>query len=136
MTFAKGLKYIVIIGAILYMTQTRPDVQYAIGVLTQFGANPGIPHLEALKHILCYLKGMAHFGLTLGGTSNGMDLIGWTDSDWAADLDMRRLTGGFVFDVAGSSVSWSSKKQPTVALSTVEAEYMAASNATKEAIWL
>jgi hypothetical protein len=89
-----------------------------------------------VKRVLRYLKGTAHFGLAFGGSDSGADLIGWTDSDWAQDVDTRRSVGGFVFDVAGGSVSWSSKKQPTVALSTVEAEYMAASNATKEAIWL
>jgi hypothetical protein len=134
--YAKGLNYLECLGGVLYATQTRPDIQHAVGVCAQFGANPGKPHMEALKRVLCYLKGTAHFGLTLGGKNDGVDLIGWTDSDWAQDLDTRRSLGGFVFDIAGGAVSWSSKKQPTVALSTAEAEYMAASNATKEAIWL
>ena len=134
--YANGLKYLEIVGAVLYATQTRPDIQYAIGVLAQFGSNPGRPHLEALKRVLRYLKGTAHFSLRLGGANSDTDLIGWTDSDWAQDIDSRRSVGGFVFEIAGGVVSWSSKKQPTVALSTVEAEYMAASNATKEAIWL
>ena len=83
-----------------------------------------------------YLKGTADFILTLGGRKEPLELVRWTDSDWAQDSDSRRSVGGFVFTIAGSPVSWSSKKQPTVALSTVEAEYMAASNAAKEAIWL
>jgi hypothetical protein len=65
-----------------------------------------------------------------------IDLIGWANSDWAQDPDSRRSITGYIFDVAGGSISWASKKQPTVVLSTVEAEYMAASNTTKEAIWL
>lgn len=134
--YAKDLKYLEIVGAVLYFTQTHPDIQYAIGVLTQFSANPGKPHLEALKRILRYLKGTAHFSLRLGGRNSDVDLVGWTDSDWAQDVDSRCSVGGFVFEVAGGMVSWSLKKQPTVALSTVEAEYMAASNASKEAIWL
>lgn len=134
--YANGLKYLEIVGAILYATQTRPDIQYAIGVLAQFGANPGRPHLEALKRVLRYLKGTAHFSLRLGGSDSDVDLVGWTDSDWAQDIDSRRSVSGFAFEIAGGFVSWSSKKQPTVALSTVEAEYMAAANATKEAIWL
>jgi hypothetical protein len=73
--------------------------------------------------------------LMLGSKDTGTDLIGWTDSDWAQDPDSRWSVGGYVFDVAGGSVSWAYKWQPTVALSTTEAEYMAASNATKEAIW-
>ena len=103
----------------------------------QSGGSPGIPHLEAAKRILRYLRGTSHFLLALGRQDHdSVDLVGWTDSNWAKDPDSRCSVGGFVFDVAGSSVSWSSKKQPTLALSTVEAEYMAASNATKEAIWL
>ncbi|KAJ3476999.1 hypothetical protein NLI96_g10770 [Meripilus lineatus] len=135
-TYANGLNYLEMVGAILYVTQTRPDIQYAVGTLAQFGSNPGKPHLEALKRVLRYLKGTAHFKLRLGGKDNTTDLVGWTDSDWAQDLDTRRSISGFTFEVAGGHVSWSSKKQPTVAHSTVEAEYMAASHATREAIWL
>jgi len=107
-----------------------------VSTLAQFSGNPGKAHFEAIKRVLRYLKGTASFGLVFGGSGNDLDLVGWTDSDWAQDPDSRRSVGGFVFDVAGGSVSWSSKKQPTVALSTVEAEYIAASNATKEPIWL
>jgi hypothetical protein len=122
--------------SVLYATQTCPDCQYAVSTLAQFSANPGKAHFEAVKRVLRYLKGTADFGLTFGGSGEGVDLIGWTDSDWAQDTDSRHSVGSFVFDVAGGSVSWSSKKQPMVALSTVEAEYMATSNATREAIWL
>ena len=84
-----------------------------------------------------YLKGTAHFGLVLRHHGEGsFDLVGWTDSSWAQDPNSHHSVGGFVFHVAGSSVSWSSKRQPTVTSSTVEAEYMASSNAMKEAIWL
>ena len=77
-----------------------------------------------------------HFSLTLGGKNDSINLISWTDSDWAQDPDSWCSISSYVFDIAGSSVSWASKKQPTVALSTVEAKYMAALNATKKAIWL
>ena len=106
-------------------------------VVSQFGSNPGKSHLKAAKRILCYLKGTANLALTLGSSgSESVDLVGWTDSNWAQDPDSRQSIGGFLFEIAGGSVSWSAKKQPTVALSTIEAEYMAAANATKEAIWL
>ena len=135
--YANGIHYLEIVGSLLYATQTRPDIQFPVGLISQFGGNPGKPHLEAAKRIMRYLKGTAHFGLVLGRRGEGsFDVVGWTDSSWAQDPDSRRSVGGFVFDVAGSSVSWSSKRQPTVALSTVEAEYMASLNATKEAIWL
>jgi len=66
----------------------------------------------------------------------GFDLVGWTESNWAQDPDDRRSTSGFAFDVGEGVISWSSKKQPTVATSSVEAEYIASANATKEAVWL
>ena len=134
--FSGGFRYLECLGGILYAMHTCPDIQYATGVCTQFSANPGKPHLIALKRILRYLKGTIGYRLVLGGKNDGADIVGWTDSDWAQNLDDRRSIAGFVFDVAGGTVSWSSKKQPTVALSTVEAEYMASVNATKEAIWL
>ena len=135
--YASGLHYLEIVGALLYATQTHPDIQYAVSVVSQFGSNPGKSHLEAAKRILCYLKGTANLALTLGSSgSESVDLVGWTDFNWAQDPDSCRSIGGFLFKIAGGSVSWSAKKQPTVALSTVEAEYMAAANVTKEAIWL
>lgn len=135
--YANGVHYLALVGSLLYATQTRPDIQFAVGLVSQFSRNPGKPHLTAAKRILGYLGGTADFRLTLGGRNNKeVDIVGWTDSDWAQDPDNRRSVGGFTFDVAGGVVSWSSKKQATVALSTAEAEYMAASNATKEAVWL
>jgi len=98
-------------------------MDYATSTLAQFSSNPGKVHYEAVNRVLRYLKGTPHFGLTLGGSNNlkGVDLIGWT-ADWGKDPSTRRSIGGFVFDIAGGSVSCSSKKQPTVALSTLEAE--------------
>lgn len=134
---ANGIKYLSLVGSILYAAQTCPDIQFPIGLVAQFRGNPGKAHLEAAKRILRYLKGTTHYQLVLGRQGDkAINLVGWTDSNWAADPDSRRSVGGFVFEVAGSSVSWASKKQLTVALSTIEAEYMAALNAMKEAIWL
>jgi hypothetical protein len=120
------------------VTQTCPNIQFAVSLVAQFSSNPGISHLAACKHILQYLKGTASFCLELGHRNNGdFDLVGWSDSSWAQDLDgTRKSVSGYVFDIAGRSVSWSSKKQTIVATSTIEAEYVVAANATKEAIWL
>lgn len=132
----RGVPYLQLLGSIAYAAiGTRPDLAYAIGVLSQFGANPGSAHWTALKRLIRYLKGTADLGLVLGGLDDVV-VTGWSDSDWAADLDSRRSIAGFTFDIAGGMVSWSSKKQPTVALSTAEAEYMAMAHASKEAIWL
>jgi len=113
----------------------RPDIQFSVNLIAQFSGNPSIPYLEAAKRILCYLKGTQDFSLVLGRQGRGaVDIVGWTDSDWAGNVDSRRSVGGFVFDVAGGCVSWSLKKQVSVATSSVEAEYVASANATKEAV--
>jgi hypothetical protein len=78
---ANGFSYLEGIGAGLYATQTHPDIQHAMGILAKFRANPGKAHLEVFKHLLRYLNATVHFRLTLGGKKNGVDLIGWTDSD-------------------------------------------------------
>ena len=136
LAYAKGLNYLEIVDSILYATQTHRNLQYAVRTLAQFGSNSRIPHLNALKHVLCYLRETAHFKLKLGGTDKDTSLVGWTDSDWAGDIDTRHSIGGFTFKVASGFISWSSKKQPTVALLTIESEYMAAANAARKAIWL
>jgi hypothetical protein len=113
---SNGIVYLEGIGSVLYITQTHPDIQHLVGILAQFGANPGKAHIEAFKRLLCYLKGTAEFVLTLGSKDTGTDLIGWTNSDWAQDPDSRWSVGSYVFDVAGGSVSWASKRQPIVTL--------------------
>ena len=76
------LNYLEVVGALLYTCQTRPDLTFAVNKLTQFGSNPGVAHYEALKRVLCYLNGTAHFRLTFGCSGDAVDLVGWTDSDW------------------------------------------------------
>jgi len=137
LNYAGDLYYLSIVGSLLFATQSRLDIQHAVSLVSQFGGNPGISHLEAAKRILCYLKGIMEHGLMLGRHgAEGFDLVGWTDSNWAQDPDDHCSVGGFIFKIAGSTVTWSSKKQPTVAISSAEAEYMASANATKEAVWL
>jgi len=133
--YANGIHYLSLVGSLLDAIQTWPNIQFAVSLVAQFGGNPGVTHLEAAKRILHYLKGTVNFNLLLGHCSRDtFDLVGWTDSSWAQDQDNCCSTSGFVFNIAGSSISWSSKKQATVATSSVEAEYIASSNATKEAM--
>jgi len=135
--YAGDIHYLSLVGSLLFATQTRLNIQFAVGLVAQFSNNPGIAHLEVAKHILRYLKSTVNYNLVLGKQEEGkFDLVGWSDSNWAQDHDDHRSTSGFVFDVAGSSISWFSKKQATVATSSVEAEYVALANVTKEAIWL
>jgi hypothetical protein len=84
---ANGSSYLEGIGAGSYAMQTCSDIQHAMGILAKFGANPGKAHLEVFKCLLRYLNATVHFGLMLGGKKNSVDLIGWTDSDWAQDPD-------------------------------------------------
>jgi len=135
--FSGGIHYLSLVGSLLYTTQTCPDIQFSVNLIAQFSGNSGIPYLEATKRILRYLKGTQDFSLVLGHQGrDAVDIVGWTDLDWAGDVDSRHSVGGFVFDVAGGCVSWSLKKQVSVAISSVEAEYVASANITKEAVWL
>jgi hypothetical protein len=123
------------VGSLMYaMVCTRPDIAHAVGVVSRYMNNPGKEHWEAVKWILRYLKGIATHALCFGGSD--IVLQGYVDSDMAGDKDSRRSTTGYVFTVGGITVSWISKLQKVVALSTTEVEYVAATEASKEMIWL
>jgi hypothetical protein len=120
------------------MLGTRPDLAYTISALSKFSASAGTDHLTLAKRVLRYLKQTADIGITYKTDSPseiGL-LYGFSDSDWAGDLGDRKSTGGFTFLMSSAAISWKSKKQTIVALSTTEAEYIAASEAAREAIWL
>ena len=104
------------------------------GQVSQFCESPGSSHWDAVKRILAYLQGTSTFGIRFGGVKS--DLIGFSDSDYAGDVDTRQSTSGFVFMLHGGPVAWSSQRQSCVALSTTEAEFIAACEATKEGVWL
>ena len=125
-----------IIGSLLYASiGTRLDVTFIVGVLAIYCGKPNQLHLTAAKRVLRYLKGTAELALTYTNEGNA-SLTRYSDADWAGDRDTRRSTSGMTFMLQGVSITWSSKRQASVALSTVEAEYMALSQATQEAIWL
>ncbi|KAH9714562.1 hypothetical protein KPL71_020696 [Citrus sinensis] len=119
---------------IFAMISTRPDIAQAVGAVSRYMANPGGEHLIAVKRILRYIKGTSDVALCYGGLE--FTIRGYVDSDFAGDLDKRKSTTCYVFTLAGAAVSWVSKLQTVVALSTTEAEYMAATQACKEAIWI
>lgn len=136
----KDFPYQSLIGTLMYaMLGTRPDIAYAVGALSKYSSTPGRAHWNQAVHVLCYLAGTKEYGLTYDGNSP-IDLssliLGYTDSDWAGDVDTRRSTGGYVFLMCGAAISWSSKLQTAPALSSTEAEYMACTRAAQEAIWL
>lgn len=124
------------VGSILFAAQvSRPDVCYAINLVSRFNKNPGRAHWTAVKRILRYLKATASAKLCFDRNEIS-NLVGYCDADFASDPDQRRSTTGYVFMCQGGPISWSSRRQPTIALSTTEAEYMALSAATQEAMWL
>jgi hypothetical protein len=127
------------VGAIMYaMLGTRPDIAFAVTALSQFNSNPGQVHWAAVKHVMRYLRGTVDYKLTYGPTGKTAItpvIYGYSDSDWGSDADDRRSVTGYVFLLGGGAVSWQARKQTTVALSSVEAEYMAATQSTKEAMW-
>lgn len=123
------------VGGLLYIAQgTRPDISYAVNVVSKFGTNPGKAHWSAVKRILRYLKGTIDAKLEY--TKGGGELTGFCDADWANDTDDRRSITGYCFLKQSGAISWCSKRQKTIALSTAEAEYMSLSAITQEALWL
>ena len=123
------------VGSLMYaMVCTRPDIAHAVGIVSRYMHNPGKEHWQAVKWILRYILNTVDVGLTF--QQDGQLIVGYCDSDYASDLDKRRSTTGYVFTLAKALMSWKSTLQSTVALSTTEAEYMAVTEAVKEAIWL
>src|SRR5215471_6052514 len=112
---------------------TRPDISFAVSTLSQFLENPGQVHWDAVKRVFRYLLGTKGWKLTYGEGKEGLE--GYTDTDGASQ-EHRRAISGYAFLINGGAVSWSSRKQELVTLSTAEAEYVAATHAAKEAIWL
>jgi len=127
------------------MLCTRPDLAFAVGKLSKFSSNPTLTHMNALKRLLRYISKTQDHALHFGPFDHTSKITPYmlSDADWAGDKDNRRSTGAYVCTIsdnkansAHTAVSWSSKQQATVALSSTEAEYMALRQACKEAIWV
>jgi hypothetical protein len=126
-----------IIGSLRYLTHTRPDITYAVGIASRFMEKPASDHLAVVKHILRYVKGTQSFGCFFRKKREApMQLCGYSDSDHAGDVDDRKSTSGVIFYLNSSPVSWTSQKQKVVALSSCEAEYVAAASAACQGVWL
>ena len=110
---------------------TGPDISVAVGLLSQFMTNPNKEHWNGVKRVLRYLKGTLNYGLKYEHSENFV-LTGFSDADWAGDKIIRKSMSGYIFRLGESTISWGSKKQSVVALSTTEAEYIALSLATQE----
>ncbi|KAK4388605.1 Retrovirus-related Pol polyprotein from transposon TNT 1-94 [Sesamum angolense] len=133
----KNIPYSNAIGSVMYlMVSTRPDIAYVVSCLSRYMSNAGLPHWEALKWLLMYLNGSVNTGIKFSKHADGVSLVGYVDSNYANDRDSRKSTTSYVFTLCGACISWKSQLQNIVALSTTEAEYIATTEAFKEAIWL
>ena len=121
------------VGRLMYaMMCTRPDICYVVGLVSRFQSNPGLAHWKAVKRILRYLKVTADYVLCYQGSD--LRMIGYSDADWGSDLDERKSTSGYAFLLNNGTITWSSKKQPYITLSTMEAEYVACLAAVQEVV--
>ena len=122
------------VGSLMYASLvTRPDITFAVGRLSKFLEKPGQAHWEASRRVFRYLKGTLDWKLTYGEWEE--PLTGWVDADGSQEEDRRAITG-YAFLIDGGAVSWNSKQQELIVLSTTEGEYVAATHAAKEALWL
>lgn len=133
--YMSKVPYMEAIGCLLFASNvTRPDICYIVNVLSRYCDNPGKGHWEAVKRVMRYLKGTLDKGITY--TNGCQELTGYCDADWASDIDERRSTTGYIFLLQSGAISWNTKRQKTIALSSTEAEFMSMVAAIQEAIWL
>ena len=124
------------VGGLRYLVNTRPDIAFSVGVVSRYMERPTTLHLSAVKRILRYVKGTVHYGLMYSSDSGNNMITGFSDSDLGGIIDDRKSTGGMAYYLNESLISWVSQKQRCVALSTCEAEFMAATAAACQGIWL
>ena len=123
------------IGSLMYLTNTRSNICFALNTLSQYMVEPRYVHLIAAKHVLRYLKGTIDYGLRYVANCE-FGLVGYTDSDWADNVTDWKSTSGCCFTLGSAVIAWHSRKQARVALSTTEAEYIVVCSASSEIVWL
>ncbi|WJZ98853.1 hypothetical protein VitviT2T_017352 [Vitis vinifera] len=128
-------QYRSLIGCLMYLTATRPDIMFSVSLLSRFMHCASEVHFQAAKRIVRYIKGTTNYGIKYSYCQN-FKLHGYSDSDWAGSIDDMRSTTGFCFNFGSGIFSWSSKKQDVIAQSTAEAEYVAANATVNQAIWI
>ncbi|KAL0448574.1 UNVERIFIED_CONTAM: Retrovirus-related Pol polyprotein from transposon RE1 [Sesamum latifolium] len=124
-----------LVGSLRYLTCTRPNILFAVGLVSRFMENPSKEHMNAAKRILRYLKGTFDYGIFYT-SSNDVCLKGYCDSDYAGDVSDHKKTTGFMFYFEENAIPWCSTKQPIVTLSTCESEYVNTTARMCHAIWL
>jgi len=129
-TYFRGL-----VGCLMYLTATRPDILYAVSILSRFMHCASEVHLKAAKRVVRYIKGTINYGVKFQKKLD-LKLLGYSDSDWVGSADDMKSTSGYCFSLGSGMFSWCSKKQDIVAQSTAEAEFVAATAAVNQALWL
>jgi len=124
-----------IVGSLRYLVNSRPDLAYSVGYVSRFMEAPTAEHLVAVKRVLRYVAGTLQFGCCYRRKKEAQ-LVGYSDSDLAGDIDTRKSTTGVVFFLGGNVITWQSQKQRVVALSSCEAEYIAVATAACQGVWL
>jgi len=127
-------RYQRLVGRLMYLAHTRPDLAYALSIISQFMHNPGEQHMNALMRILRYLKVAPGKGILFTKNTDCQNIDTYTDADWAVSIDDRRSTSGYFTFVGGNLVTWRSKKQNVVARSSAEAEFRGMSLGICEAL--
>jgi hypothetical protein len=124
----ENVPYASALGSLMYaMLFTRPDLCFVVGLLSRYQKNPGIEHWKQIKHVLSYVKATLDYSLSFN--QKELQLQGYTDADSQGDLDSRKSTSGYLFTFSGGAISWRSKDRDSVAMSSMEAEYISASEA-------
>ena len=124
-----------LVKKLLYLTHTRPDLSFAVGLVAWFMQNPRESHWKAAKRILRYVRGTVQFGIHYSVEAAPL-LVGFTDSDWVGDLEDQKSTTGYVFNLGYGPITWSCKKQSVVSVCSAEVEYCGVIKASKESLWL
>ncbi|XP_069152937.1 uncharacterized mitochondrial protein AtMg00810-like [Solanum lycopersicum] len=128
-------KYQRLIGKLLYLTMTRPDIAFVVQVLSQYMHSPKSSHMEAALRVVKYIKGTAGLGLFMPSNKDN-EMVAYCDSDWGACVETRRSVTGYMIKLGGALVSWKSKKQNTVSRSSAEAEFRSMATTVAEIVWL
>ncbi|KAL7615195.1 hypothetical protein Lser_V15G05763 [Lactuca serriola] len=133
--FSDPTTYRSLVGALQYLTITRPDLSFAVNQVSKFLHAPTIDHFQSIKQILRYVKSTLSYGLCFTHPRSS-SLLGYSEADWARCIETRRSTYGYSIFLGGNLVSWSAKKHPTVSRSSCESEYRAMANTTAEIMWI
>nr|KYP72044.1 Retrovirus-related Pol polyprotein from transposon TNT 1-94 [Cajanus cajan] len=131
-----AMKFRQVVGCLMYLTVTRPDLMFGVSLISRFMDDPKESHWAATKRLLRYVKGTIEHKIFYKVEGRSTSLIAYIDSNYAGDLDDRRSTSGLVLVMGSGAVSWASKKQPIVSLSTTEVEYIAAASCACQCIWI